>query len=183
MAEIRDGTVKKVLEKLRGLSDDIEEINRRFDTVDRTGDTLEDLRVRVYHQENEMTNLKRQVERGSVPLPPQNQQAGSDRFPIPMYSGECNNLSRFLKLFYTWALSHKSEDTLSYSRPVLMTSKKSRPMRGNAMGWYYHHKWDGDGMGWDGSRNFVPITSYHPITITVICTTHQLPVGGMSALY
>ena len=36
-------------------------------------------------------------------------------------------------------------------------------------------------MGWDGSRNFVPITSYHPITITVICTTHQLPVGGMSA--
>ena len=62
-------------------------------------------------------------------------------------------------------------------------TKKNRPMRGNAMGWYYHHKWDGNGMGWDGSRNFVPITSYHPITITVICTTHQLPVGGMSALY
>ena len=58
----------------------------------------------------------------------------------------------------------------------------ARAMRGNAMGWYYHHKWDGNGMGWDGSRNFVPITtSYHPITITVICTTHQLPVGGMSA--
>ena len=54
-------------------------------------------------------------------------------------------------------------------------------MRGNAMGWYYHHKWYGNGMGWDGSRNFVPISSYHPITITVICTTHQLPVGGMSA--
>ena len=82
-----NGTVKKVLEKLWGLSDDIEEINRRFDTVDRAGDTLEDLRVRVYHQENEMTNLKRQVERGSAPLPPQNQQAGTDRFPIPMYSG------------------------------------------------------------------------------------------------
>ena len=59
--------------------------------------------------------------------------------------------------------------------------KNVRAMRGNAMGWYYHHKWDGIGMGWDGSRNFVPITSYHPITITVICTTHQLPVGGMSA--
>ena len=57
----------------------------------------------------------------------------------------------------------------------------TRAMRGNAMGWYYHHKWDGNGMGWDGSRNFVPITSYHPITITVSCTTHQLPVGGMSA--
>ena len=56
-------------------------------------------------------------------------------------------------------------------------------MRGNAMVRYYHHKWDGNGMGWDGSRNFVPITSYHPITITVICTTHQLPVGGMSASY
>ena len=63
------------------------------------------------------------------------------------------------------------------------SSKNNRPMRGNAMGWYYHHKWDGNGMGWDGSRNFVPITSYHPITITVICTTYQLPVGGMSALY
>ena len=72
VAEIRDGTVKKVLEKLRGLSDDIEEINQRFDTVDRTGDTLEDLRVRVYHQANKMTNLKRKVERGSAPLPPQN---------------------------------------------------------------------------------------------------------------
>ena len=59
--------------------------------------------------------------------------------------------------------------------------QKTRAMRGNAMRWYYHHKWDGNGMGWDGSRNFVPITSYHPITITVICTTHQLPVGGMSA--
>ena len=30
MAEIKDGTVKEVLEKLRGLSDDIEEINKRF---------------------------------------------------------------------------------------------------------------------------------------------------------
>ena len=64
MAEIRDGTVKEVLEKLRGLSDDIEEISKRFDTADLTGDTLEDLRVRVYHHENEMTILKRQVERG-----------------------------------------------------------------------------------------------------------------------
>ena len=46
MAEIGDGTVKEVLEKLRRLSYDIEEINKRFDTVGRTGDTLEDLRVR-----------------------------------------------------------------------------------------------------------------------------------------
>ncbi|CAM9168699.1 unnamed protein product [Ascophyllum nodosum] len=29
VAEIKDGTVKEVLEKLRGLSDDIEEINKR----------------------------------------------------------------------------------------------------------------------------------------------------------
>ena len=34
MAEIRDGTIKEVLEKLRLLSYEIEEINRRFDTVD-----------------------------------------------------------------------------------------------------------------------------------------------------
>ena len=59
-------------------------------------------------------------------MPPQNQQAGTDRFPITMYSGERNSLSRFLKLFYTWALSHKSEDALGYSRPVIMTTKKSR---------------------------------------------------------
>ena len=126
VAEIRDGTVKGALEKLRRLSYDIEEINKRFDIVDCTGDTLEDLRVRVYHHENEMTNLKRQVERGSAPLSPQNQQAGTDRFPIPMYCGERSSLSRFLKLFYTWALSHKSEDALGYIRPVIMTSKKSR---------------------------------------------------------
>ena len=45
MAEIRDGTIKEVLEKLRLLSYEIEEINRRFDTVDRTVNTLDDLRV------------------------------------------------------------------------------------------------------------------------------------------
>ena len=39
MAEIRDGTIKEVLEQLRLLSYEIEEINRRFDTVDRTGNT------------------------------------------------------------------------------------------------------------------------------------------------
>ena len=126
MAEIRDGTIKEVLEKLRLLSYEIEEINRRYDTVDRTGNTLDDLRVRIDYYANEMTNLRRQVERGSAAMPPQSQQAGTDRFPIPMYSGERNSLSRFLKLFYTWALSHKSEDVLSYSRPVIMTSKKSR---------------------------------------------------------
>ena len=36
MAEIRDGTIKEVLEKLRLLSDEIEEINRRLDSLDRT---------------------------------------------------------------------------------------------------------------------------------------------------
>ena len=35
-------------------------------------------------------------------------------------------MSRFLKLFYTWALSHKSEDALNYSRLVIMAIKKSR---------------------------------------------------------
>ena len=58
MSEIRDGTVKEVLEKLQRLSYEFEEINSRFNT-DRTGDTLEDLRVRVDHHENEMTNLKK----------------------------------------------------------------------------------------------------------------------------
>ena len=51
MAEIMDGTIKEVLEKRRVLSDEIAAINKRFDTVDHTGDTLEDLRIRVYHHE------------------------------------------------------------------------------------------------------------------------------------
>ena len=127
MAEMKGGTIKEVLEKLRLLSDEIEEINRRFDSLDRTGNTLDDFKVRVDYYENEMISLRRQVERGSAALPPKKHQAGTDRFPIPMYSGERNILSRFLKLFYTWALSHKSEDAFSYSRPVVMTSKKSRP--------------------------------------------------------
>ena len=69
MAKIRDGTIKEVLEKLRLLGYEIEEINRRFGAVDRTGDTLDDLRVRVNCCENEMADLRRQVERGSTPLP------------------------------------------------------------------------------------------------------------------
>ena len=99
MAEIRDGTIKEVVEKLRRLSYGIEEISKRFDSLDRTGDVLDDFRLKVDRYESEMTNLRRQVKRGSAPLPPQNQQAGTDRFLIPIYSGERSTLSRFLNLF------------------------------------------------------------------------------------
>ena len=115
-----------MLEKLRLLSKEIEEFNRRFGTVDRTGNTIDDFRVTVDCYENEMVDLRRQVERGSAPLLPQNQQAGTDRFPIPMYSGERISLSRFLKRLYTWALSSQSEDALSHSCPVIMTGDSSR---------------------------------------------------------
>ena len=124
MAEMRDGTIKDVLEKLRLLSFEIEEIIRRFGTVDHTGNTFDDLKARVDYYSNEMADLRRQVERGSASMLPQNQQAGT--FPIPMYFGERNGLPRFLKLFYSWALSHRSENALSHSRPVIMTSNKSR---------------------------------------------------------
>ena len=123
----RSGTAqsrKDVLIKLQLLSDEIEEINRRFSTVDRTGNTLDDLRVRVNCYENDMADLRRQVERGSTPLPPPNQQAGT--FPIPMYSGERSSQSRFLKQFHTWALSSRSENALSHSRLVILTGDKSR---------------------------------------------------------
>ena len=43
-----------------------------------------------------------------------------------MNSGERSSLSRFLNIFYTWAVSDKSKDALSCSRPVIMTSKKPR---------------------------------------------------------
>ena len=125
-AEIRDGTIKEVLEKLRLLSDEIEEINRRFDSLDRTGNALYDFRVKVYYYENEMINLRRQVERGSAALPPQNQQAGTDRFPIPMYSVRRNSLPRFLKHSYRWVLPSQSEDALNHSRPIIMTEDSSR---------------------------------------------------------
>ena len=117
MAEIRDGTIKDVLVKLQLLSDEIEEINRRFGTLD-------DLKARVNCYENDMADLRRQVERGLTPLPSRNQQAGT--FPIPMYSGERSSLSRFLKQFRTCALSSRSEDALSNSRPVILTGDKSR---------------------------------------------------------
>ena len=124
MAEIRDGTMKDVLVKLRLLSDEIAEINRRFGAVYRTGNTLNDLRVKVNCCENYMADLRRQVARGSTPVPSQNQQTGT--FPIPMYSGERSSLSRVLKQFHTWALSSRSEDALSNSRPVILTGDKSR---------------------------------------------------------
>ena len=73
MAEMRDGTIKDVLEKLRILSFEIEEINRRSGTVDHTGNTFDDLRVRVDYFLNKMADLRRQVERGSASMPPQNQ--------------------------------------------------------------------------------------------------------------
>ena len=116
MAEIRDGTNKEVLEKLRRLSYEIEDINRRFDSFDRTGETIDDFRVKVDRYEAEMVNLRKQVELGSAPSPPLNQQAGIDRFPIPIYSRERITLSRFLK----------SENALNHSRPIIRTGNNTR---------------------------------------------------------
>ena len=82
--------------------------------------------MKVDSYEAEIINLRRQVELSSAPSPPLNQQAGNDRFPIPSYSGERSTLSRFLKLFYTWALSSQSEDALNHSRPIIMLRDNSR---------------------------------------------------------
>ena len=84
MAEIRDSAMKDVLVKLRLLSDEIEEINRRFGTVDRTGSTLDDLRVRVNCYENDMADLRRQVERGSTPLPHKTSRREHSRSPCTL---------------------------------------------------------------------------------------------------
>ena len=54
MAEIRDGTIKEVLEKLRRFSYEIGDMNRRFDSLDRKGGTLDDFRVKVDSYEAEM---------------------------------------------------------------------------------------------------------------------------------
>ena len=122
MDEILDCTIKEMLEKLRRFSDEIEHINRMFGSLDRTGGTLDDFRMKVDRYETEMVNWRRQVKLGVVPLPPLNQQARIDRFPIPIYSGEHSTLSRFLKLFYTRALSSQSEDALNHSRRRIIMS-------------------------------------------------------------
>ena len=59
MAEIRDSTIKEMLEKLRRLSYEIEDINRRFGSFDRTGGTLDEFRVKVDRYEAEMVTLRR----------------------------------------------------------------------------------------------------------------------------
>ena len=55
MTEIRAGTIKEVLKKFRRLDYEMEEINRRFDSLDRTDVTLNDFRLRVDHYESKMT--------------------------------------------------------------------------------------------------------------------------------
>ena len=116
--EIRDGTVRDVLEKLRHVSYD--------DSLTRPGETFDGLKVKVYRQEAEMVELRRQVELGSAPSPPLNEQAENDRFTIPIYSGERSTLPRFLKNFYTWALSSQSKNALNHIRPIIMTGDNSR---------------------------------------------------------
>ena len=96
MAKITEGPTRDVLEKFRRLSYKIEEINRGFDTFACTGETLGDLKVKVYRHEAEMVELRRQVELSSAPSPPLNQQAGNDRFPISIYSGERSTYLIFL---------------------------------------------------------------------------------------
>ena len=99
MAEIRDGTITDVPKKLERLRYDIGEINRRFDVFACTSETLDDLRLKVDRHEAEMAELRRQVELGSALYPSLNQQAGHDKFTIPIYSGQRSTLPRFLKTF------------------------------------------------------------------------------------
>ena len=101
MTGIRDGTITDVLEKLRRLSYEIEEINRRFYAFACTCEAPDDLRIEVHRHEAEMVELQRQVELGSSPSPPLNQLAENDRFSIPIYSGKRSTLPRFSKRFYT----------------------------------------------------------------------------------
>ena len=111
VAEVTGGAIRDVLEKSRRFSGKIEEINRRFDTFACTGETLGDLKSKVYRHEAERIELRRQVELSSAPSPSLNQQAGNDRFPIPIYSGERSTPPNFLKPFYAGALSFQSGAT------------------------------------------------------------------------
>ena len=96
IADIRD-----MLEELRRLGYEMENINGRIDSLARQGETLDDLPVKVYRHKAEIIELRKQDEKGSAPSSPLIQLAGKDRFPIPIYSEESSTLSKFLKLFYT----------------------------------------------------------------------------------
>ena len=118
LAEIKNSTIVDVQQKLRRLKDIVEETSMRLDEFVRKSVTLDDLlgtRVRVDRHETELVDLQRQGE-----------PVGNKTFPIPLYSGERSILSRLLQLFYTWMLSHQTEDASNYSRPILMKAKKSR---------------------------------------------------------
>ena len=69
MAEIRDGAIRDVLQKLRRLSYEIEEASRRFDTFAYTSETLYDVRIKIYRNEAEIVELPRQVGLDSTPSP------------------------------------------------------------------------------------------------------------------
>ena len=124
VAEVRDSTIGGVQEGLICLRYKIEEIFKRFNTFAYASGTLDVIRATEDSHEANLVELRRQGELGSTPSPLLNRQAVNDRFPIPNYSGEGSTLPRFPKRFYTWALSHQSEDALVYSRSMLMVAKK-----------------------------------------------------------
>ena len=128
LEEIRASTIWSAREKVEQLLAMIEETNQRFDEFVKRSVTLDDLlgvKVMVDRHEAELVGLqrRRQEELGRVQS---SEQAGGERLPIPMYSGDRSTLPRFLNVFFTWAISQKSEEALTHSVPVLMTGKKSR---------------------------------------------------------
>ena len=128
LEEIRTSTIWSAREKVEQLLAMIEETNRRFEEFEKKSVTLDDLlgvKVMVDRHEAELVGLqrRRQEELGRVQS---SEQAGGERLPIPMYSGDRSTLPRFLNVFFTWAISQKSEEALTHSVSVLMTGKKSR---------------------------------------------------------
>ena len=90
----------------------IEETNKRFDEFVDKSVTLNDLlrvNVIVDRHEAELVGLqrRRQNESGTAQS---SEEAGGERFPIPIYSGDRSTLPRFLNVFFTWAVSQQSEE-------------------------------------------------------------------------
>ena len=96
MAETRDSTVRGVQQELRRLRYDIGQINKRLHEFACTNVTLDHMRAKVDPHEAELADLQKQGKLDSALSLPSNQQAGKDRFLIPIYSRERSTLSRFL---------------------------------------------------------------------------------------
>ena len=85
--------------------DGLEELRRSFEQLRQTSETRQEAQSRTPSQ---------QIER--------------ERNPIPMYSGDRRDLPTFINRFFSWTVTQRVEQALTYEVPVLMKApSRARP--------------------------------------------------------